>query len=216
VRAPVDANAEARVAQVIGAVARQALADRWCTRVALLDDGGPEAGFAARILAAELGMDGVVLVGAAEGEVEPILHLLGSIPAARAADEVRRLKARAMDGALPAHPANKTALLLGREIPPEPLLPLGDLYASDVARLAVGWSVPPDVAAMAAAAGGMEALDEALRGWIDRRQASALDALPADTAEAVRRAFAAGRAARTWPRLVPKLGYRTLGVDLHE
>ena len=208
--------AEARVAQVIGAVARQALADRGLRRVALLDDGGPEAAFAARVLAAELGAAAVVRVGVAEGEVEPILHLLGSIPATRAAEEARRLKARAMDDALAAHPANKTALLLGREIPPEPLLPLGDLYASDVARLAGRCSAPPEVMAIAEAAGGMEALDAALGAWIDRRQPSALDSLPAEAAEAVRRAFAAGRAARSWPRLVPKLGYRTLGVDLHE
>jgi hypothetical protein len=207
---------ELRVGAVIRAVARQALADRGLTRIALLDDGGPEAALAARMLGAEGGAEALVRVTVEAGEVEPILHLLGALDGTRAAEEARRLRARAVPGALAAHPANRTALLLGREIPPEPLLPLGDLYASEVAAMAGGWSAPREVMEMAAAAGGIEALDDALRRWIDRRDPRGMDGLPGDAAEAVRRAFAAGRAARTWPRLVPRLGHRTLGVDLHE
>jgi hypothetical protein len=206
-----------RAAFVVGAVARQALADRGLRRVALLDDGSPEAGLAARILTAELGQDALVRVTVAEGEVEPVLHLLGPVTDARAAaDELRRMRARLVPDALVANAATKTALLLGGELPPEPLLPLGDLWASEVAAMAGGWSAPAPVSRIAEMAGGIEALDAALRRWIDGRDPAGLDDLPSHVRDTIRRAFAAGRVSRTWPRTVPKLGYRTLGVDLHE
>lgn len=212
---PIDRAREMRIAEVIGAVARQALADRGRTRIALLDDGGPEAELAARLLTAVLGVDAVERV-ADGGGVESVLHAAEGVSPARRAEEMRRTRARLMDGALPAHPASKTALLLGGELPPEPLLPLGDLWASDVAALGGGWSAPEEVRALADAAGGIEALDAALRGLIDGRDAAALDALPAEVGDAVRRRLAAGRASRIFPRVVPKLGGRTLGVDLFE
>jgi hypothetical protein len=189
---------ERRIAEIVGAVARQALADRGASRIALLDDGGPEAELAARLLAPER----VVRVTAEAGE--------------RLREEARRMRARLIDGAVAAHPGSKTALLLGGELPPEPLLPLGDLWATDVAELAGGWSAPPGVKRIAALAGGIEALDAALRRWADGRAAAALGALPAEAAEAVARALAAGRASRLHPRIVPKIGTRTLGVDLFE
>ncbi|HYJ78160.1 MAG TPA: hypothetical protein VEW03_00960 [Longimicrobiaceae bacterium] len=205
-----------RIAAVVGAVARQALADRGAHRVALLYDGGPEAGLAARLLAGQLGDGAVERVGVAEGEVEPLLHPGGPVDRARLAEELRRLRARCLEGAVPAHPANKTALLLGGELPPEPLLPLGDLWATEVAALADGWSAPDAVLRLADEAGGIEALDAALRQLVDGRRPDALDALPFAAREGVRRALAAGRAARLFPRIVPKLGVRTLGLDLLE
>ena len=207
----------ARIGEAVGAVARQALLDRGAARVALLDDGSPEAGLAARFLAAALGEDAVVRVSVEGAEVEPLLHLLPSgVSHERLHDEARRMKARLLEGALAAHPANKTELLLNAALPPEPLLPLGDLYASEVAALCGGWSASAEVRALAEAAGGVEALDSALRRWLDGRDPAGLDALPADAAEQVRRRFRAGRAARLAPRIVPKLGTRTLGVDLLE
>jgi hypothetical protein len=205
-----------RVAEIVGAVARQALADRGAARIALLDDGGPEAELAARLLAAALGVERVVRVTAEAGEVESVLHLAQHADAGRVRDEARRLRARLVDDAVAAHPANKTALLLGGELPPEPLLPLGDLWASEVAELAGGWSAPPEVQRIAALAGGIEALDAALRRWADGRDAAALASLPAEAAEAVARALAPGRPSRLHPRIVPKIGTRTLGVDLFE
>jgi hypothetical protein len=206
-----------RIGEAVGAVSRQALLDRGALRVALLDDGSPEASLAARFLAAALGNDAVVRVSVDGPEVEPLLHLLPpGIPRERLEDEARRTKARLLDGALTAHPANKTELLLGAALPPEPLLPLGDLYASEVAALCGGWSASPEVRALAEAAGGVEALDAALRRWLDGRDPTGVDVLPAEAAEQVRRRFRAGRAARLAPRIVPKLGTRTLGVDLLE
>ncbi|HEU4562565.1 MAG TPA: hypothetical protein VFS20_32345, partial [Longimicrobium sp.] len=58
-----------RIAEIVGAVARQALRDRGATRIALLDDGGPEADLAARILTQALGAEGVIRVTASGAEV---------------------------------------------------------------------------------------------------------------------------------------------------
>jgi hypothetical protein len=209
-------GAERRIGEIVGAVARQALADRGRARIALLDDGGPEAALAARLLEAVLGAGSVVRVTADGAGVDPFLPHPGAVPAWRAAEEVRRLRARLMDGVLAAHPENKTALLLGGELPPEPLLPLGDLWATDVLALAGGWSAPPKVAALAEAAGGIGVLDAALRRRIDGRDRAGLDGLPSEVAAEVRDRLAAGRAARRNPRIVPKLGGRTLCIDLME
>jgi hypothetical protein len=206
---------EERVAWAVRSVCAQALADRGLPRIALLDDGGPEAALAMRMLA-QVGAEPPVRVTAARGEVESILHLLGASERQIGGEDVRRLKAAGLTDALAANPINRTALLLCGGVPPEPLLPLGDLYASEVAAMTGRWSAPPEVREIARAAGGVEELDDALRRWIDRRDPRGLDGLPPHAAEAVRRAFHAGRPARTWPHVVPKLGYRTLGVDLHE
>lgn len=204
-----------RVAEVIGAVARQALADRGVSRIALLDDGSPEAQLADSLLSGELGQACVSMVRGDERLAESVAEDLG-MDHRRAQDEVRRMLARLEDDALPAHPANKTALLLGGEPPPEPLLPLGDLWATDVLALGGGWSASPQVESLADDAGGIEVLDGALRRWIDGRDAAALDALPAEIAARVRAMLEAGSAARRYPRIVPKLGGRTLFADLYE
>ena len=209
-------GAEARIGAVIGAVARQALAERGLRRVALLDDGGPGAELIARLLSRALGEHAVLRVTGDAAEVEPFLPLPDSVPRWRVAEELRRLRARLAEGALSAHPASKTALLLGGELPPEPLLPLGDLWATEVATLAGGWSAPPEIESVATAAGGIDALDAALRRYVDGRDARGLDALPRDVADRVREMLAAGRAARRDPRIVPKLGGRTLCIDLME
>ena len=207
---------ERRVGEVIGAVARRLLADRDASRIALLDDGGPEAAFAARILGAALGPGAVVRVTAEEAEVESVLHGVRGVTPAEAAVELRRMRARLVPAALPANPANKTALLLGGELPPESFLPLGDLYAGEVAALAGGWSAPEAVRRVIDRAGGIEKVDDALRRIVDRRDPAGLEGVRPAAAKALRAALARGRASRVHPRVVPKLGGRTLGVDLFE
>ncbi|HEX6368837.1 MAG TPA: hypothetical protein VF006_07890 [Longimicrobium sp.] len=204
-----------RIAEVIGAVARQALADRGVTRIALLDDGGPEARLAASILRAGLGEDAVLSVDTADVDPAPLLRGW-TADTRRVDEEVRRMRARLKDDALAAHPANKTALLLGGELPPEPLLPLGDLWATDVVDVCGGWSASPEAEALARDAGGIEVLDGALRRLIDGRDPSALDALPVEIGQRIRAMLAEGSAARRYPRIVPKLGGRTLFADLYE
>lgn len=207
---------ERRIAEVVGAVVRQALEDRGAHRIALLDDGGPEAELAARLLAMSAGADRIVRIVVSDAEMESVLHLAPVAGRERAGDEARRLRARLTEGAVAAHPGNRTALLLGGELPPEPLLALADLWATQVAELAGGWSAPEPVRRIAELAGGIETLDAALRGWAEGHDPSAIDALPGEAADAVRTALAAGRASRLHPRTVPKIGTRTLGVDLFE
>lgn len=208
---------EVRLAEVIGAVARQALADWGAERIALLDDASPEAALATRLL--ELGPAAVPLVRVAisAAQLESLLQLLPpSQDPERVAAEARRLNARLLGGDLPALPENKTALLLGGPLPPEPLLPLGDLYASEVAELAGGWSAPREIRELAESAGGIERLDAALRERLEERNPAGLAALPLATRAAVEQALVRGRASRLFPRIVPKIGWRTLGVDLFE
>ena len=207
---------EHRIARVIGAVARQAIEDRGLTFIALLDLYEPEAQLAHRMLWEVLGEDWTTTLHSAAEELELVLHAPVRVSERTLREETLRVAARLRPGALIANPANKTALLLGGALPPDPFFPLGDVWASDVAELAGGWSAPDDVVALAERAGGIEALDRALRGAIDARDPSALDALPAGVGEDVRAALARGRAARVGPVLVPKIGARTIGIDLDE
>jgi hypothetical protein len=102
-------------------------------------------------------------------------------------------------------------------LPPEPLLPLGDLWATDVLALGAAWSGSPELRSIADEAGGIEALDGALRRLVDRRESIGWDeGLPPAIRERVRSAIRAGAAWRRDPFIVPKLGSRTLGTDLFE
>jgi hypothetical protein len=126
--------------------------------------------------------------------------------------------AAAEAGALVAHPAHKTALLLGGRIPLADLLPLGDVWASQVERLTGRWTASPELDEAAAAAGGIGALDAALRRMVEAREepSAALASLPLAAAQQVALLYERGRFYRMRPRLVPKLGPRTLGVDLFD
>lgn len=217
-----SAAAAARVAAVVAGVVRQAAEDAGAAGVVLLDDGSAEARLAAEWCGAALGPERVFRVAPPPaGTVEAVLAAVrageGGTPGAGAA-EVHRLVGRLTAferNALLAHPANKTALLLGAEVPPEPLLPLGDLYASEVERLAGSWSAPPEVVALADRAGGIGPLDAALAELVDRRgpPEAALAPLPAAARAAVLDALENGRFARRRIGLIPKLTTRTLGVD---
>lgn len=218
------ARQEERLGKIIGAVARQALADREMKQVALLDDGSPEAGLALRLLQRELAPDQVVRITIEARQVELLLQILpagqygerSDEEGERRAAELRRLHSRLLPDALTASPENKTSLLLGGALPPEPLLPLGDLYASEVAELAGGWSVPRAVREIVEIAGGIERLDGALRELIEGRDPVGLGALEPAARAAVEQALERGRASRLFPRIVPKIGFRSLGTDLFE
>ena len=116
---------------------------------------------------------------------------------------------------LRAHPASKTVLLLG-EHPDAELLPLGDVWASEVAALAGDWSAPDAVRALADAAGDVAVLDRALRRWTEEREPleRALAELEPALADRVAQALERQRWRRWRPGLVPKLTARTLGIDL--
>jgi len=185
-----------RVRRIVGSVCAEAAEQAGMAGFLLLDDDSPEAG---------------------------LLHeWLGTLPGLRlwrsggAAGNVH--EQRAALPALVTSPANRTALLLGGMLPLADLLPLGDLWASQVAALAGGWSAPPAVRRLADAAGGVKVLDARLEAMLDGRRPTdeALAGLPDEVAGAIAQHYHAGRFSRLRPRLVPKLSARTLGMDLFD
>lgn len=192
-----------RVSVLIGRVVEEAVRSAGCAGLVILDDRSPEAQLLSAWCRPSLGDARVWLAQGPDRADQESLRMTG------------RVLAREQN-ALLAHPANKTALLLGRQIPPEPLLPLGDLYATQIAALAGGWSAPPEVMEMAERADGIDALDNALRAMFEARKPvqDALSDLPEPARgpflEAVRR----GRFWRERAGLIPKLSTRTIGIDL--
>lgn len=192
-----------RVSLVVGRVVEEAVRSAGCVGLVIMDDGSPEAKLLSDWCRRSLGEARVWLAHGPDSADQESLRLTA------------RVLAREKN-ALPAHSANKTALLLGRQIPPEPLLPLGDLYATQVAALTGGWSAPPEVLEMAEQANGIDALDNALRAMFEAGKPvqDALSGLPEPARgpflEAVRR----GRFWRERAGLIPKLSTRTIGIDL--
>jgi hypothetical protein len=209
-----DGRRRARIGEIVSAVARQMLEDRRAERLVLLDDGSPEADLAAALLTPlQDRLHRLVLDGP---RVDSVLHAAGvPEPDARSRREAHRMMARLVGGGIVCAPASKTDLLLDGELPPEAFLPLGDLWASEVEELG-GWRGSVAARELAEAAGGVGRLDDALRAMLDARDAGALSRLPPGVAERVRERLAVGAPSRVYPRLVPKLGSRTIGVDLLE
>lgn len=110
--------------------------------------------------------------------------------------------------------ANKTELLLGAAAPAA-VFPLGDLYASEVAAMCGSFELSPAARELADAAGGIEPLDQALRKLLDERRdpAAAFQHIPA-LREPVLRRLQQTRFRRARSGIVPKLGARTIGIDL--
>jgi hypothetical protein len=118
---------------------------------------------------------------------------------------------------LTVHAATRTTLLL-TPVFGAALLPLGDLYGSEVLELGGDWKPPEPVRELADAAGGADALDQALSRWADERRSpdDAFRGLPPTLAGELRAVLAANRFARRHGGLVPKLTGRTVGIDLWE
>ena len=117
--------------------------------------------------------------------------------------------------ALTLHPMSKTGLLLARA-PCADVFPFGDLYFGEVVQLAGSAELPEAVLELAAGCGGIEALDDALRGYFDQRLSwdAAAAHLPASAGCQLKGCIDAARFHRLHAKLVPKLGARTLGIDL--
>ena len=192
-----------RIAGVIAGVLRQALADSRAGRIVLLADGSPESGLLAAMLEPRLGSSFAVQ------------EVGGAGPPALLEGWAR--VAGAQPDSLVAVATNKTAALLGGALP-GPLLPFGDLWASQVQALCGGWSGPPEVHELAERAGGVDALDGALALLVDRRRLphEATAALPADVGGTLLALWERARFARRRLGLVPKLGTRTNGGALFE
>lgn len=154
--------------------------------------------------------DGIALVGAAGAEYDFAWACCSTAVGAP------RLSRDPQPGLLTARALNKTALLLTAGRPHEVLLPVGDLYATQLRQLTGECFLPEDAQALVQAAGGLDSADRVLQRWLDERHPPeiALLELP-ETArgpflEAVRR----GRFWRERCGLVPKLSARTIGIDL--
>ena len=158
----------------------------------------------------QAGAAGIALLGSDSAEFDFVWACCTtSVGAPRVAREPK-------PGFLAARAINKTALLLSRTWPSEPLLPIGDLYATQVQELASSYELPEDARALVAGAGGVQTADRVLQRWLDDRVPAEIALL--DLPEVARGPFLeAVRRGRFWrerPGLVPKLSARTIGIDL--
>lgn len=185
-----------RIRRVICDVVAEALRQSHAPGVIVLEDSTPEGELLHGWLAGVLGGERVWRSGAVASNVQ------GTAGAG---------------AALLAHPASRTALLLGGRPPHADLFPLGDLPASRVRELAGGWTAPAEVDALIAGA-GLDAVDAALARLLDAREAAgdAVAGLDPEAGAELVRLYERGRFFRRYPRLVPKLGSRTLGIDLFD
>lgn len=200
---------ETRVRRIVCGVVRAALRDTETEGVVVAAPPSGPSG----LLAAWLEAEGVPAAPA--GEVEAVAAELG----VSVGDEPETVRAAARVLArrrnlLPLHPIHKTALLLGGAPPPEPLLPLADLYASALAR----WCEPvprPEVL-RDRDDGALESVDRALERYLEKRMSweRATEALDDELRSSVENALARGRWYRLWSPVTPKLGPRTPGIDL--
>lgn len=112
--------------------------------------------------------------------------------------------------------ACKTDLLLGADVQAD-VFPYGDLYYSQVKEIAGNAKVSDSVAAVAEACGGLDALEQALILYYDRRMdwATAVAHLPAEARELLWQKLEQARFRRKSYGIVPKLGPRTIGIDLY-
>jgi hypothetical protein len=120
------------------------------------------------------------------------------------------------ENGLRVHAANKTALLLGESATAD-ILPLGDLYASQVVELAGAVTMPDSVGGLIHACGGIEAVDRALANRFERRISwtASTTHLSAEARDRLAAALEAARFQRQRVALIPKLSSRTLGIDLY-
>ena len=200
-----------RVERIVRRVIADAVRDAGAAGVVVLDDWTAEGELLYEWLVRELGEARVWRVASLASNVQ-------EVPAAADAQLVAASRAVRDRGALLAHPANRTALLLGGALPRADLFPFGDVPATQMQVLAGSWTAPPEVVQVATAAGGVVALDAALGRWLDERwdEAGAFAGLDAGVARRALELYGRGRYSRLRPRLVPKLGARTIGIDLFD
>jgi len=201
---------EARIRRIVCDVVVECLRVSNAPALLLLDDDSPAGDLLAGWLSESPCAGSIWRVSVLASNV----HGAGSVEDARALAAARA----SATAVLVAHPANKTALLLDETRPRADLFPFGDLYATQLVALVDSWAADPGTTALAVRAGGIEKLDEALRRLVDERQdpAMAVSDLPGDAAAELLERYDAGRYFRTRPRTVPKLGSRTIGVDLFD
>lgn len=176
-----------------------------------------DAGAAGLVLAAPAGAERALLErwlpGAHVPSVEraaPLVDAAGAGGEGEAWRAAARLAA-AEDGLLTAGIENKTLLLVGRARPGLDLLPLGDLWATQVRAMAGEAALPALLEGRGE--GEVEAIEATLAAWLEEGHRLTLHALSPDLAGALERSL---RGAHPYgrPAVVPKLGRWTAGIDL--
>lgn len=206
---------EARLRTVIVGVVESALGERGAGGVVLTGPESPER----RLLLRWLGERAVVPEDEVVAPVREALAAAAPDAPPRVLEvEARRAVARARaatDGLLCASEIHKTALVLASALPPEPLLPLGDVWASEVEAAAGACTVPAPLEGLVAP-DTMASVDGALRAHLE--SGLAVEEALAPLEPALRERLADLLRRRPWGRfrtpLVPKLGARTVGIDL--
>ena len=211
---------EDRIARVVVAVVVNAMRDTNSGGVVLASPPRPETALLKRWLSA--GSIDVTLPDADDvGAVADTLSARWCSDAATtqmlASEEAYRAAARMLasrEGLLPTAADNKTQLIWGERLPPEPLLPLGDLYATEVRDLEGACTLPPQLTELDP--DQLAVLDEALARVIDHGASTSLAfaGLPCELRDTASAALARSAWRGVLPPIVPKLGRRTLGVDL--
>jgi hypothetical protein len=199
-----------RVERVVRGVCAEAVRAAAAGGIIVLDDWTPEGELVYEWLVRELGEAQVWRAASVSSNVQGLT--------AAEAQAVGAWRSAQAERALVAHPANRTALLLGGRLPAADLLPLGDVWASEVEALTGRWSAPPAVESFIAGAGSVHDVDVALRRLVEQRAAAehATAGLPPAAASELLGLYRQGQWWRLRPRIVPKLGTRTIGIDLFD
>lgn len=195
-----SASRLAHVAAVIGGVVAAAARDAGRSRIVVVDQAPPESGLLERLL-----RDG------------PFGLTVERVSGSDADDARARARRTAGRDGLVVDPVNKTVAVLFPELLAEPVLPLADLYATQLRALAGDWSAPEPCRELIDRVGGVDAVDRFLTRHLDERRPldEALSTIPDSAARAALRGrFLAGWWWRRRVGVVPKLGSRTLGIDL--
>lgn len=212
---------EPREGRIIAEVVRGVLQDRGAGGVVLAAPPGPESS----LLGGWLVDAGIRVLRPSPRRVEALAGALHGVPpgedgegnALLEAEECWRAVGRILarnEGFMVAGAVNRTGLLLlGADLPPEPLLPLGDVPASRILELAGACSLPGPFAPLAGDPGVVAALDRYLAHREGRLPGDA-PALAPELEGEVLGQLAAGRWALGAPVVIPRLGSRTPGPDL--
>lgn len=211
---------EDRITRVVVAVVAEAIREADAHGVVLASSPRPETVLLERWFAAAaipVKIPDAEVVRAVADSLEASLGGDAFEAVVRASEEARRAAARVIanrDGLIPVSAANKTELIWADRLPPEPLLPLGDLYASQIHTLAGACTTPPQLGDIEP--DRLRAVDKAIAQVVEGgvRPDVAFAQLPSELRDAAFSAMHHSAWKGTLPPVVPKLSRRTLGVDL--
>ena len=211
---------EDRVSRVVVAVVAEAIREADAHGVVLASSPRPETTLLQRWFTAAaitVRIPDAEVVRAVADSLEASLNGRDSEAVARSNEEAHRAAARVIanrERLIPVSAANKTELIWAERLPPEPLLPLGDLYASQIHALAGSCTAPPPLGDIEP--DRIRAVDEAIARVVEDgvRPDVAFAELPPELRNAAFSAMHRSAWRGTLPPVIPKLSKRTLGVDL--